>query len=264
MSHQATAWAVNQRVGDPAAKLLLLTLAEAASIEESECYPAIGTLAERIESSEDTVKRKLRVLVERGLIEIKARKRGNGSSTSNLYRLLLHGSPAGHQGTPANCPPPQIAPPLPPQIAPPTPAELCGGGGGHSSAPPRIVRKNSQRNSSADGAAADSPHAEFVRLWTEAFEECFGDPYAFAGGKDGAAVKALLGHGYAPVTLVDMAKRAWGARSRRGKAFHCGRSLTIAGFRSAFVEIREELRELGGVPARAATQPQETGVIDGI
>lgn len=93
MSFKASAWAVDQKVGNSTAKLLLLTLAEAASIEDASCYPSRATLADRIESSVDTVDRMVRVLADRGFISISKRHRPNGSDSSNVYTINLNREP---------------------------------------------------------------------------------------------------------------------------------------------------------------------------
>ncbi len=51
------------------------------------CWPGIKTIASDLKLSRSTVKRALHDLSDAGLIEIKARHRDNGSSTSNLYSL---------------------------------------------------------------------------------------------------------------------------------------------------------------------------------
>ena len=94
MSFKATAWAVEQTVGDMAAKFLLLTLAESASSEDFKCWPSIATLSRRIEASEDTVARKMKILVSLGLVIIEKRARPDGSQTSNCYQLVLDAPPA--------------------------------------------------------------------------------------------------------------------------------------------------------------------------
>jgi hypothetical protein len=104
MSYKASAWAVEQTVGDSTAKLLLLTLAESADIEYQQCWPGRKLLAQRIEASIDTVDRKLRFLESRGFIQITIRTRTDGSKTSNVYRINCPGvaaEPCG--GVAAGC-----------------------------------------------------------------------------------------------------------------------------------------------------------------
>ncbi len=254
MSHKATAWAVEQTVGDATAKLLLITIAEAASIEEAECWPSIATLCRRVEASETTVKRKVRQLEELGLLTVTQRSRGNGSSTSNLYRLNMTGGGSKlNPGEGSNLEGGGV------QIEPPGGSKAATPPGVQSCDPPRKVRGNRQEEGDSAGAAAGD-HKRFVELWVKAYEERFGDAYAFQGAKDGAAVKWLLGSsGLTPEELIDLAGRAWSKAGSRAH-FNCRRAITIAGLRGAWNEIRRELS--AGEPKRVATQA-ETEVRDG-
>lgn len=67
MSFQAMAWAARQNVGDPAAKWLLVTLANFAD-EHGVCWPSLNRLAADTELSRATILRKIEYLCERGLI----------------------------------------------------------------------------------------------------------------------------------------------------------------------------------------------------
>lgn len=69
-------------------KVVLLALADMAN-EEGVCWPRIATLAKRACVSCRTVQRVLRDLTERCLVIAEPRFRDDGSSTSNLYRLLI-------------------------------------------------------------------------------------------------------------------------------------------------------------------------------
>lgn len=51
------------------------------------CWPSINTIAADLKLSRRTVQRALGDLAETGLIACEARRRGNGSQTSNLYRV---------------------------------------------------------------------------------------------------------------------------------------------------------------------------------
>ena len=76
------AWALNNKIGDPLAKLLLLALADRADKETGQCWPSLGRLAEDTEMSSATVARKLNYLAERQLIQ-----RTQRTATSTLYTL---------------------------------------------------------------------------------------------------------------------------------------------------------------------------------
>ena len=253
MSHKASAWAVEQRVGDPTAKLLLLTLAESASIDEAECWPSIGTLARRVEASEATVKRKLKDLTAAGLLEVNVRTRPNGSSSSNMYRLIMTGGGA------------QIEP-LPggggAQVEPPGGVKALNPGGGQSSEPPVMVKGSRQKEEKPAVPAGD--HKRFVEEWVKAYEETFGDSYAFQGGKDGAAAKWLLTSSGLDVDgVINLAKLAW-SQPDTSKTFNCRRAITISGLRSGWNEIRSELRARGALQAATRETTTTTEVRDGL
>lgn len=55
--------------------------------KEGICWPGINTIAAGVSLSRSTVKRALGDLVRSGLVTKERRWRGNGSLTSNLYRI---------------------------------------------------------------------------------------------------------------------------------------------------------------------------------
>lgn len=75
---------------------------------------------------------------------------------------------------------------------------------------------------------------EFRNGWEEAFKEKFGIKYAFAGGKDGSAVKALSRLNMPAEELLEIAKKAWD----HPKPFFASISQTIVGFNSRINELR--------------------------
>lgn len=75
---------------------------------------------------------------------------------------------------------------------------------------------------------------EFRNGWSERFERRFGFKYAFAGGKDGSAVKALSRLNMPAEELLEIAKKAWD----HPKPFFAGISQTIVGFNSRINELR--------------------------
>lgn len=87
MSIQAVGWAINQKIGDATAKLILIALADFAD-EIGQCWPAQATLAERAECSIDTVQRKLKRL--KSLVSVTQRNTAGGRS-SNVYMLHISG-----------------------------------------------------------------------------------------------------------------------------------------------------------------------------
>ena len=58
------------------------------AVSTGQCWPGIRTIAADLALSRSTVKRALADLEKRGYIEKERRYRDNGSSTSNLYKLL--------------------------------------------------------------------------------------------------------------------------------------------------------------------------------
>src|SRR5690606_21892293 len=106
MSVQAIAWAFEQYVPQPGAKLVLLALANFAN-EQGLCWPSQATIAELTSQGVRTVRRHLATLEEMGLIARQARIREDGTYASDAYQLLMgdHGqnppkakSAAGQKG----------------------------------------------------------------------------------------------------------------------------------------------------------------------
>ena len=73
---------MQMKIGDPAAKLVLLALADRADKETGQCWPSLARIAEDTELSVTTVKRRLNKLEERGLI-----RRDQRDHNSTLYTL---------------------------------------------------------------------------------------------------------------------------------------------------------------------------------
>ena len=82
-------WAWRQAL-TPTLKLVLMALADAAD-DQGICWPSVSTLAKNCTVSTRTVQRSLRVLMSSGLLIAEPRRRRDGSSTSNRYRLLIAG-----------------------------------------------------------------------------------------------------------------------------------------------------------------------------
>lgn len=68
------------------AKLVYIFLKDHAD-KDGTCWPGINTIATGVSLSRSTVKRALDDLVRAGLVTKERRWRGNGSASSNLYRL---------------------------------------------------------------------------------------------------------------------------------------------------------------------------------
>lgn len=88
MSVQAMSWALEQSVGGPGPKTVLLVLANYADAD-GWCFPGQERIAEESEQGLRTVQRQVALLVKLGLIETETRGRQGGGRTSNRYRLLM-------------------------------------------------------------------------------------------------------------------------------------------------------------------------------
>lgn len=88
MSGRILNWAARISAGDLTAKAVLLVLAEAAN-EQAETIVSQDTIAERLETSRETVTRAMKRLELRGLITRLRRRREGGYRTSDLVKLTL-------------------------------------------------------------------------------------------------------------------------------------------------------------------------------
>jgi len=91
VSFQAMAAAVD--VDLPGNKKCLLMMMANYADEYGFCYPSVSTLALDAGVSERSVQNYLAEFAEKGIIEIRTRKTQSGSTSSNLYRLMLHNAP---------------------------------------------------------------------------------------------------------------------------------------------------------------------------
>lgn len=89
MSIQAVAWALNQPVQDPAAKLVLISLCNAYNGDTATCRPSHARIAQEATVSIATVKRKLKYLCEEGWIEGTRSTDSTGRTTANSYRIFF-------------------------------------------------------------------------------------------------------------------------------------------------------------------------------
>lgn len=88
MSWEATAWAAKQITGSAANKLTLLALANYAD-RLGECFPTQETLASDTEQSIDTVQRRLKNLIELGLVRVEKRPGRRGQWSGRRYYLAM-------------------------------------------------------------------------------------------------------------------------------------------------------------------------------
>lgn len=89
MSVKALTWAFDRPIAGNE-KVVLLALADHAD-EKGVCWPSIAKLSERSCVAERTVQRILGKLAEMGLIEVIPQADEKGRSSSNRYKLSMHG-----------------------------------------------------------------------------------------------------------------------------------------------------------------------------
>jgi hypothetical protein len=70
-------------------QVLLIWLWQHANSDTGESFPSLKMLAKEAGMSLESAKRKIKELEKRGFIEIKHRRRKDGTRTSNLYRVLI-------------------------------------------------------------------------------------------------------------------------------------------------------------------------------
>lgn len=87
MSIQAVAWALDQDVPDAAAKLVLISLANAMNGKTGRCFPTVEQICKESSCSKSTVLRKLKWLEAEGWISINAEFADDGRQLANSYTL---------------------------------------------------------------------------------------------------------------------------------------------------------------------------------
>jgi hypothetical protein len=90
MSIQAVAWALDQQIKDPRAKLILISLANHANRETGLCWPPMKLIGKEASCRRETVLRKLPDLEGAGFIEIIKANKGDRKRV-HTYRLLMAG-----------------------------------------------------------------------------------------------------------------------------------------------------------------------------
>lgn len=88
MSVRAFSWAIDQEVGDPTTKLVLMLIADHAN-QDAACWPRQSLLAEKAHVTERTVRRHIQKLEDEGYLVRYERRRKDGSRSSNGYRLVM-------------------------------------------------------------------------------------------------------------------------------------------------------------------------------
>ena len=88
-------WAWHQDL-KPVPKLVLMALADAAD-DQGTCWPSVATIANKVGVSTRTVRRVMQALTSCELLTAEPRYRGDGSCSSNRYRLSLEGVTICHR-----------------------------------------------------------------------------------------------------------------------------------------------------------------------
>src|SRR5437773_1343428 len=88
MSIQAVAWALEQDIRKPLAKLILVSLADHADHVTGRCYPPIKLIAHEASCSDRSVQRYLPHLEEQGFIRVEECFQ-EGRQVNNTYWLLM-------------------------------------------------------------------------------------------------------------------------------------------------------------------------------
>lgn len=189
MSVKALSWAFEQQTGDPAAKMVLVALADFAN-PLGESWPGRKKLVQYCESSIDTIDRKLKYLVERGFIVKESRASKAGDHTSNLYTLLFD-RPLGAATVAAVCGHPQ-------PLCAATPPAVCGHHDepsvNHHIEPSSEVPAKAGAGEDVSTVITGKDHAELIAWWSADYLRRIKLPYKVNGGRDGKAVKQLLLH----------------------------------------------------------------------
>ena len=100
MSGIALIWAANVKGLKPAAKVVLIQLADFHNKETGQCNPSTQRLADDCEMGRSTLFRHMETLEQKGLLKRQSRGDGMGGRGSNQYRLNLDivlGSSANHK-----------------------------------------------------------------------------------------------------------------------------------------------------------------------
>ena len=105
-------------------------------------------------------------------------------------------------------------------------------------------------------------HKAFIEGWVQNFRGHYGFDYIFDGGKDGKAVKELLGTGILRIDLLEIAKKAWVRSGQTPKAFGCEQAATVHGFKQNLTKIRAELKNSESQSVKAGTKSAEDRLCD--
>lgn len=167
MSWQACAWAIGQKTGSPARKIVLILLANRADEEGKNVFISQSRIAREGEMSTKSVRAHLKALEDMGIIRRDERRREDGSRSTDLIELNMSGEIS--QGE---------------NISPPTENISSGGdessggvgknralGGENISGLEPSINLNSNRNNNSAGAKKGSRLKSGTPLSQEFIEE---------------------------------------------------------------------------------------------
>ena len=152
MSIQAVASVLESEVGEVAAKMLLVCIANAHNTGTGVCCPSIDRLAKESSMSRSSVKRWLRWLEDEGFIQVQENRDPNARQLANSYRIVAtsRGSkltplPENEPGEGSNC-------------------EPLGG----SNCEPPLKEPEENRKKNGNASAREALRDEFEHnIWTE-------------------------------------------------------------------------------------------------
>ena len=92
MSIECMAWVLEQQGLEPVDKLVLLGIANHADRDGGNAWPSLATLALYVGRGDQTVRRSIRELQKRGLLDVVVQggQGSHGGYRSNLYRVIMH------------------------------------------------------------------------------------------------------------------------------------------------------------------------------
>ena len=171
-------WAFGQPIGDAAAKLVLLVLANRADHKTRECWPRVDTIAEEASQSPRSVLRKIQWLEAAGLIEKNKTKDDSGRQVANRYIVRLDRTYDPNQSSDDEQPGDNLAPGPkeqpgdslacgPSDTLSPTRVTLLSPGIEEPTEEPRtpIAPKGAVGDSKGEGKDEDPAFAAFLAAW---------------------------------------------------------------------------------------------------
>lgn len=225
---------------------VLLAMADHADHEGCNIYPSNGLVAWKLGCSEDTVSRMKKKLEARGIlvcvvnepgrpkeyrIELQAgeRKAPYGQRQSTSEKTYHPQTAAPRKATPPPQPQDSAAPPAA-KLCPPPAAKLCGPNHQEPSREPSLKKKEALR---------------FTDLFATRYLEMTGHRIAnYPDAKTIRAIGEVIGRGFTPEKMVEIAVAAWKQAARGGRdAFWSQKASSIKGFIYSLDNIAAEVAQ---------------------